>query len=48
LLDGIKVDLLLADILMPGMSGITLAKTATKKQPGLRGILIIAKYIVRA
>ena len=41
MLDGPEAfDLLLADIVMPGMDGIELASTATKKRPHLKVIFI--------
>jgi len=35
-----KVDILLTDVMMPGMSGIELAKTARKLYPGLKIIVL--------
>lgn len=36
----VEYDLLLADVVMPGMDGIEVARRATKKQPGLRVMFI--------
>ncbi|MFQ5959652.1 MAG: response regulator [Alphaproteobacteria bacterium] len=40
LLERIDFDLLLADIVMPGMDGIDLAKRASREIPGLKVMLI--------
>jgi len=40
LLEQIDFDLLLADIVMPGMDGIDLAKRASREIPGLKVMLI--------
>src|SRR3546814_10722216 len=37
-LDGFRADLLLADVVMPGLDGIELARRAAKLQPGLKEI----------
>lgn len=37
---GAPVDLLISDLRMPGMDGISLIKEAQKRQPGLRAILL--------
>ncbi len=39
-LDGYHADLLLADVVMPGLDGIELARRAAKLQPGLRVMFI--------
>ena len=38
--DGLRYDLLLADIVMPGMDGIELARRAGERIPGLRVLFI--------
>ncbi len=38
--DGLRYDLLLADIVMPGMDGIELARRAADRIPGLRVLFI--------
>src|SRR3546814_11748473 len=35
-LDGFRADLLLADVVMPGLDGIELARRAAKLQPGIK------------
>jgi len=35
-----KFDMLLADVVMPGLDGIELARRATKKQPGIKVMFI--------
>ena len=39
-LDGFRADLLLADVVMPGLDGIELARRAAKLQPGLKVMFI--------
>jgi len=39
-LDGFQADLLLADVVMPGLDGIELARRAAKLQPGLKVMFI--------
>ena len=39
-LSEIRFDLLLADVVMPGLDGIELARRATKKQPGIKVMFI--------
>jgi len=36
----VRFDLLLADVVMPGVDGIEVARRATKKQPGLKVMFI--------
>lgn len=40
LADGADFDLLLADVVMPGLDGIALAREVTQKQPGIRVMFI--------
>jgi signal transduction histidine kinase/BarA-like signal transduction histidine kinase len=42
-LDGASYDLLLSDVVMPGMSGAALAQEARKRHPGLR-VLLMSGY----
>ncbi len=39
-LSEVPFDLLLADVVMPGLDGIELARRATKKQPGIKVMFI--------
>jgi two-component system cell cycle response regulator CpdR len=46
-LSELPFDLLLADVVMPGLDGIELARRATKKQPGIKVMFITGFAAVR-